>query len=112
MCLVNQIDQGANMVDGSLGQDAVSEVEDMAGAAGGLLEDSSGLAVDLIAWGQEYDRIEVPLNGDAVAESFPGLVELDPPVEPDDAAAGPPLMLKQRGGARAEMDDGNRGIQE
>src|SRR5438876_9949585 len=59
---VNDLDQGANVVHGGLGQDAVSEVEDMARAAPGLRQDSPRLLLDLLNRGQEHDGIEAALN--------------------------------------------------
>src|SRR5205807_1485927 len=82
---------------GGLGQDTVSEVEDMAWAAPGLRQDSPRLFLDLLNWGQEHDGIEVALNGDTLAEPLPGSVQVDAPIEADDRAAGIALELQQRG---------------
>ena len=46
---MDHVDQGPHVVDGGVRQDAVAEVEDVAGPAGGLVEDAPGLALDLVA---------------------------------------------------------------
>ena len=92
------------MVDGGLREDAVTQVEDMAGTGSGLREDSAGLAFDFRHGCEQDDRVEIALNGDVVAEPLPGPVELDPPVQADDRAAGVALELQERDGAGAEMD--------
>ena len=70
---VDEVDEGTDVVDGGLRQDAVSEVEDMARTSAGLGQDPPGLALDLLAGASRRTRIEVPLDGDAVAEPLPGL---------------------------------------
>ena len=93
---VDDVDQGADVVDGGLRQDPVTEVEDMARTAPGLRQDSPGLALDFLERSEQDDRIEIPLDGDVMTEPLPGLIELDPPIEADDRAAGVALKLQQR----------------
>ena len=94
---MHRIDEGDGIFDGRLLDDAVAEVEDVAGAAGGLIEDVLGAAADFVAVGQEHERIEVALHRPVVADGFPGVVQPHAPVDADhrgrrlrpEAAAGP-----------------------
>ena len=54
--------------------------------------------------GEQDDRVEVPLDGDAGPEPVPGLRQVDPPVEADDLAAGVALELEERAGVGPEVD--------
>ncbi len=108
---MNDLDEGPDVVDGCLRQDAVAEVEDMAGASAGLCQDPSGLAGDLPWRGEQDDRIEVPLDGDPVTEPIPGPVQVDPPVQADDRAARVSLKLQQGARVRPEMDHRDRRIE-
>ncbi len=47
-----------------------------------------GVTLDLVGRPKQHRGVEVALNGDTVAELVPGAVEVDPPVEADDVAAG------------------------
>ena len=69
---MHEIDQEADVVDGRLGQDSVSEVEDMAGASFRLGEDPASLRFDLSRWTEQDCRVEVALNRDIMPEPFPG----------------------------------------
>src|SRR6185437_4172615 len=86
------------------GQDAVAEVEDMAGAAGGLVENRADAPANLGEAGEQRDRIEVALHADAVAEAGPRLAKVDAPVQSDDVAAGLAHQLQQVAGHGAEMN--------
>src|SRR5436305_5468963 len=79
-----------------LGNNAVAEIENVAGAAGGLVEDFLRAAADIGFVGEENERVEVALNGFSLADDFPGVVETDAPVDPDDLTAGFGEKGKQR----------------
>ena len=46
--LVHQVDDGLGVIDGRLLEDAVPQVEDVAGAIGGLVQHLLGAAADLL----------------------------------------------------------------
>jgi hypothetical protein len=104
---MHDVDQGSDVVDWGLGHDTVAQVEDMSRAATGLGEDPPGLKFDLRHRCQEHHRVEIPLYGNTGAESFPGSIEIDAPIESDDRAAGIALELQERGRAGTEMDAGD-----
>ena len=85
---VDGVDEREDVIDRRFGQDAVAEIEDVAGASGGLIENHLGTAANFGRLGEQRDRIEITLNGDIVAEPRPGLGEIDAPIETDDIAAG------------------------
>src|SRR4051812_11577741 len=95
------------MVDGSLREDAVPEVEDMPGSSLGLVQDPPGLALDLRNRCQQYGRIEVPLDTHALTEPLPGAVELNAPIEADDRTTRVSLELQQRGSVGPKVNHGN-----
>ncbi len=99
------------MIDGSLGHDAMPEVEDMAWASSSLSQDPPGLTLDLLSWGEQEGGVEISLDGDAVPQPLPGLIQLDAPVQADHRAAGVPLELEERIGVRPEVDDRDLGIE-
>ena len=109
--LVDNLDQGSDMIDGRMRQNAVSQVEDMAWASAGLPQDSAGLTLDLLERGEEDDGIEVPLHGDAVAKPCPSLVQLDAPIQADHRAPRIPLEVQQRARIGPEVDRGDRRIE-
>ena len=85
---LDEVDDGEDGVDGGVGDDAVAEVEDVAGAVGGRGEDFGDAGVEDFVGGEEGDGVEVALDGDAVVEVGPGAVERGAPVEAEDVAAG------------------------
>jgi predicted DCC family thiol-disulfide oxidoreductase YuxK len=66
---VHQVDQGDDVVHRGLGEDAVPEVEDVAGSAPGLVEDPTGPALDLGPRREQGDRVEVALDADSRPET-------------------------------------------
>src|SRR5205085_3728472 len=89
-------------------QDAVAEVEDVAGAIRRLVENRFRAPADDFRIGEEGDGVEVALDGH-VAEARPGFVQTDAPVEADHVAARLLHEFQQPGGARAEVYDGDAG---
>src|SRR5437588_1741063 len=103
---VHGLDESDDVVDRSLRQYAVAEVEDVAGAVRGLVENDSGASAYDVGRGEERDGVEVA-HDDHVAETRPSLVEADAPVEADNVAARLLHQLKKSGSARAEVYDGD-----
>ena len=85
---VHGVYHGDDMIDRCFRQDAVAEIEDMAGTAAGAAEDFSHSVFDFLRRCEERDRVKVALDGDIVADCGPAFVEIDTPVEADDIAAG------------------------
>src|SRR5205809_7356234 len=85
------VDQGKHVIDRSLGQNPVTEVEDMSGAAACLLQNSVHALADIRQPGKEHGRVQIALHADAparpLAEPRPSLAQLDVRIEPNDVAA-------------------------
>src|SRR5215207_8958391 len=75
------IDEGDGIFDWRLLHDAVAEIKDVAGAAGGLVEDRFGAAADFGRRGEEHERVEVALDGTVVPHGLPGVIQAHPPVD-------------------------------
>ena len=89
-------------------EDAVAEVEDVAGPPAGRLEDGVGRTLHAVPRPEEQRRIEVPLDAAVRPDPLPALAERDPPVEADDVAAGRRHRLEQVRRAGAEVDRRHR----
>src|SRR5438874_6378676 len=85
-------------------QDAVAEIEDVAGAPARAFEHIVNRFEDAIERRKQHGWIEVALNAAVVADAFPGLVERYPPVGADDVAPGVADVAQNRSGAHAEMN--------
>ena len=83
--LVGYLEDG---FDGCVGDYAVAEVEDVAGAVRGGGEDFGDAGFDYFFGGEERDGVEVALDGDGVVEVAPGAIDGRAPVEAEDVAAG------------------------
>src|SRR5690349_4571342 len=86
--LMDGFHESDGVFDGRLLEDAVAQVEDVAGAVGGLVENLFGAAADGFFVGEEDERVEVALDGAALADGLPGVVEANPPVDADDVPTG------------------------
>src|SRR5262245_54266928 len=95
---------GLDVLDRSRGQDAVSEIEDVAGSPGRPLEHLVGLREDAIDWPEQNRRIEVALHRAIEPDPFPRLTERPAPVGPDDVAAGLTDLRQDGAGPDAEMN--------
>ena len=85
---MHRLNQCNRVFDRRLLHDAVAEIENVAGAAGGLIENLSGAAPNLGFVGQQHERIEVALHGAVVADRLPGVVEPHAPIDADHLSAG------------------------
>jgi len=86
---VHHVDQCDDVIDGRVGKDAVSEVEDVAVTPAGLLQDAYGPAANLLHRPKQHDRIEIPLDRDIMADPLPAGIQFDVPVEPDHVPTRP-----------------------
>ena len=69
-------------------EDAVPEVEDVARPAGGLAEDRPSVRGDRVERADEEAGVQVALDAAVMPDDVPARIEVDPPVEADDVAAG------------------------
>ncbi len=103
--LPDLVDYGDDVFDWGSGDDAVAEVEDVAGAASGSGEDFLYAGVDDVLRGEEGDWVEVALDGTAGACGLPAFSQRDAPVETEDIGSGLAEGGEERGGVHAEVDD-------
>ncbi len=104
---MNMPDQCLDDINRGLRQDAVTQVENVAGSAVGLAENPVGLASHLVHGPEQNGGIEVSLDRDILAQPGPALVQLHSPIEPDDVSARGFLKFEERPGIGAEMDGGH-----
>src|SRR5262249_24683507 len=105
--LVHDVDEGLDVFEWSLLVDAVAEIEDVARAARGALENGRGGAADLRRAREQHSGVEIALHGHVEAEPLPGRTQVDAPIETDDVAPGFLHHRQERGRAHAEVDDGH-----
>src|SRR5262245_29904822 len=79
--LVDDLDQRAGVLDRSLRENPVTEIEDVSRAAAGAAEDVLYPLADVGGPGQEHHRVEITLDRDVVAHGRPARVEIDAPVQ-------------------------------
>ena len=84
---MDHLHERLRVIDRGLGQDAVAQIEDVAGPSRRLSEDGLDATAQLGQRREEGRGIEVALHRDVVTQARPPGVEVDAPVEPDDVAA-------------------------
>ena len=72
--LMHGVDHQLHVIDGRAREDAVAEIENVAGAVVRLLEDAFDLCANHVRLREQHHRIEVPLNPHVVADRFPRVV--------------------------------------
>ena len=55
------VDHGQHAIDRRVGQDSMSQIEDMAGPAACLVEDSHCLTFQFVGRSEKDDRVEIPI---------------------------------------------------
>lgn len=85
--LMDEINQGDDMVDGSSRQNSVTEVEDMAGPPLSLIKDRLGPTLQFGDRSAERHGIEIALDSHLRPEPVPGVVERNTPIQSDDLPA-------------------------
>ena len=104
--LVDELDEALEIGRIRVRQDAVAEVEDVAGPSAGAPRGSSIDADSTRSNGPSSERgIEVPLHAALAADPLPALVERDAPVEADHVASG--RGHRARAGARCRCRSGS-----
>ena len=104
LVLVHVARERLHVLDRRRRQDAVSEIEDVARAAGGAAQHVARAGEQAIARAEQQRRIEIALDAAVVADALPRLVERDPPVGADHVAAGLAHHVQDRAGGDAEMN--------
>ncbi|GAA3496505.1 hypothetical protein GCM10019016_036060 [Streptomyces prasinosporus] len=82
----------------------MTEVEDVALEARGLLQHLARLGLDGLAAGEQHGRVEVALERLAGADAAGGLAQRDAPVDAHDVRAGLAHRAEELAGAHAEVD--------
>jgi hypothetical protein len=80
------VNQRDNVIDGSFGQDAVPQVEDVAGTAACARENVRGAGANEVRAAEELDGVKIAHHGH-IAEALPSVTEVNSPVEADAIAA-------------------------
>ena len=102
---MHHLDHGLHLLDRCVLQDAMSQVEDVTGAACGAAQDVFDASFEFGERGEEGGRVEIALHSTIVTDNLPALVERDAPVESDDRAASLFHQRQEGGGVGPEMDD-------
>src|ERR1700682_5319383 len=76
----------------------------MAGATARLLKNPFDALTDGRGFSTKDHGVQVALHSDAVAETGPGLVQLDMKIEPDNISSGIPHVLEQHGRPGPKVD--------
>ncbi len=88
----------------------MAEIEDVAGASGGELENILGTRFQFFPICEEQHGIQISLHGAAVVEIAPTFIERDAPVEADHFRSGFVHRGKQRGAIGAEINNRRAGF--
>src|ERR1700721_307513 len=92
------------------GEDAMAEIEDVAGASGGEAQNCFGSRLQFLPIREQEDGIEIALHGAAMMEIAPALVERDAPIETDDVGASFIHGGEKGGAIGTEINNGSAGL--
>ncbi len=81
------VDQGDSVVGGSLRQNAVTEIKDMARSSVRLGQNALHAAANFRPIGKQHGGIEIALYAPVVADRPPSDIEIDSPVDADHLSA-------------------------
>src|SRR5215210_3284611 len=85
--LVDELDQADDVVERRAGEEAVAEVEDVAGPPARAAQDVGRLLLHDRGGAEEGGGVEVALDTEVAADPLPGDIERDAPVDADDRGA-------------------------
>src|SRR2546421_13087082 len=90
VCLggMDVLHQSLQVLDGAVREHAVTEVEDMPGAAPRGLDHPTGAVFDDRPGPQQQGGIQVALDATVVPARVPRPAQVDPPIHPDHVAPG------------------------
>jgi len=103
----DDFDAGLHVIDRSLGQNSVAEVEDVAGTRASALEQFMHAHAQLGERRHQHRWIQVALHRGTIADIHPGLVDIDAPVDAHYVAAGRVQFLEEACRAGSEVDHGH-----
>src|SRR5712692_6190578 len=86
--LMHGLDHRDHVIDRSLGKDAVAQIKNMSRLSARALQNVFDAPAYFLGLGEQYGRIQISLDADPVSDRSPAFIQMDPPVEPDDVAAG------------------------
>src|ERR1700675_75492 len=95
------------MVHRGFGEDAVAQVEDVAGTRSGAAEELVDTDLEFRHGSEEHHRVEITLDGCAVTNIHPGLIDVEAPVDAHDVAAGRVQFAEVAGRSSAEVNYGD-----
>src|SRR5690242_9425291 len=104
---MDHVDQNLDVLWRRGGHDPVPEVEDVARSLPCSRDDGLGLALDGRRVGEEHERIEVALEGDALAELPARRSQIDRPIESYARCAGLDERWKRAWSMPRENDRGH-----
>ncbi len=84
---MHHFDYGFHVFDRRFLQDAMSEIEDMPGSLGRLIENATHPPFEFSARRQQRHRIEIALHSSIEPDRLPPSIEIDAPVESNHVAA-------------------------
>ena len=90
-------------------QDAVSDVEDVAGATSSAAQDIVDAFFHFRDGSEQRNRIQIPLHGSIVTDGLPAVIERDSPIQADHVSTRPAHEREQGGRTRAKVDDRHTG---
>ena len=105
--LVDEVSESLNLGEFRHRQDAVAQIEDVAGSPFCAVENVTRCLKHSVLRPEENGRIQIPLHRSVFSNFCPPVVERHPPIESDHVSTGLPHFGQQRGRARTEMQCGN-----
>src|SRR5438045_2882259 len=101
---MDELRKTLQVLDGSVRQNAVAEVENVPRPTAGALNDPASAVLDHGPGPQQQRGIQVSLDGAVVTDYPPGIPKVDPPIEADHVAAGFAHQRKDPRRAGGEVD--------
>src|SRR5919197_2244149 len=103
---MHEIHNRAHSSDLGFRQDAMAEVEDVAGSSCGALQNVADLSGSFRGGSEQRDGFQVALDGSRT-DALPGGIQRNPPIDADDVTAGGREVLEKRRGTGAEVNHGH-----
>ena len=101
---MHKINQRGDVLNRSVLQDTVTQIENVAGFAFDPVENPGRLGFDLGNRSKKNHRVQITLHGDVAAQLRPSRGQVDAPINADNIAAGGFEQRQHIGRAGAEMD--------
>ncbi len=101
---MHEVDDGFHRIDRGFREDAVAEIEDVAGAPAHRIENPLGMPQRNLSWCKQHSGIEVALDRAIVTCALPSVFDRCFPIEADDGATRFTLQFEERLGSCAKMD--------